>query len=76
MVAPTIRRRAGDFGHRPPDSLLDDTGQVWRGASRVVDRAGRRRQNRKSWRKLLAAGRRETMAANRARIADRAERAA
>ncbi len=81
MVAPTRTRRYIDpRSHMPPQSMLDNTGANWLGTSRVVDRPARRKRNRASWRRLLAEGRRETMAAKRAAEAvieaERAERAA
>lgn len=58
-IPPTPLRPMADFqGHNRPQNGLDNTGQPWLGASRVVDGAKRRRTNRNSWRKLKAAARR------------------
>lgn len=65
-MKPTRTRKYIDpRSHMPPQSMLDDTGGNWLGTSRVVHRPARRKANRLSWRKLLVAGRRETMEAKR-----------
>lgn len=50
--------------HRPPSgrhAAGRERGAVWHGTSRVVDRAGKNRANRKSWRKILADARRKAV---------------
>lgn len=60
VIPPTeLRRYVDGRSHMPPASMADDTGGMWRGASRVLDRAARRRSERRSWRELQAQGRRD-----------------
>lgn len=64
-LAPTVLRRVVDDGHFPPQTFRDCTGAPWRGTSRIVDPAGRRHANRRSWLKLKAEARRAFVEAQR-----------
>jgi hypothetical protein len=58
-VPPTTLRNFTDMvGHAPPTDRVDDDGNVWKGASRILDRSAKRRANRKSWIKIQADARR------------------
>lgn len=66
-IAPTRRRRWHDtVGHAPPAGGRDNTGTAWQGTSRVVDPAGRRRLNRRTWRRLIVKARRTANATRQA----------
>ncbi len=65
MVPATYLRRYLDPGHRPPLSGLDHSGGTWIGTSRIVDPAGRRRLNKRTWARLLADARRAYVAGTR-----------
>lgn len=42
-IAPTAKRRSwGGLDHRPPASMRDRTGTMWKGTSRVLDPKARR----------------------------------
>jgi hypothetical protein len=63
---PTLQRGYGAPDHRPPSGKHArgrEHATPWKGTSRIVDRAERRRANRRSWGKVLAEARRETVAA-------------
>ena len=65
----TVIRRGHDAGHHPPQSGHDRTGARWKGTSRIIDPAGRRERNRKSWTVAMVKGRDDAMVAARARRA-------
>lgn len=59
-VPPTNRRTWVDArSHMPPQSAEDNVGNLWRGTSRVIDKAARRRRSAASWRRLQAQARRD-----------------
>lgn len=59
-VPPTSRRSYVDArSHMPPMSAEDNVGNVWRGASRVIDKPARRRANARSWRRMQVEARRD-----------------
>lgn len=66
VVPPTPERTVSDDGHFPPAGGRDRTGARWRGTSRVVRPAERRRHNRRTWRALLVEARSSTAAARKA----------
>lgn len=60
MIPPWIERSKHDnIGHAPPRTFLNDVGTLWRGRSRVADKAARRRRNRLTWKRMKAESRRD-----------------
>ena len=48
-IKSSVRRSFHDAGHHTPVSGLDDAYQPWKGTSRIIDRAARRRAMRRTW---------------------------
>ena len=62
-VGPTTSRTKLDVAsHLPPRTMTDNCGLPWRGTSRTIDKAGRRRKNRRTWRRFKAESRRAFVA--------------
>lgn len=62
-LPPTTKRRYIDAAsHMPPAAMVDNAGNPWRGTARI-DKPARRRTSRRTWLRVLADGRRATMAA-------------
>lgn len=66
-LQPTLKRQYHGDDHMPPArGMTDNEGSLWKGASRIVNRAAKRKHNRDTWRKILAEARREHLALRRA----------
>jgi hypothetical protein len=66
-VPPTVLRTKTDpLGHRPPVSMLNNGGTMWRGTSRILDVPERRARMARQWARMKADARRAYVASKAA----------
>lgn len=58
-IPATMHRHYHGADHFAPLSGRDHEDRQWKGASRIIDPARKRRLNRRSWRRILADARRD-----------------